>query len=526
MKLFILLISGAILIILIGLAKFPIKGSMENLVMPGPLAQSHASYENQCAQCHANEKNSSQRSLCLNCHKDIAQDIKEKDGYHGRFESIALKDCSSCHQDHKGRSFDMVRLDKETFRHEFTGFVLQGAHERISMNCNLCHFPDKTYRAAPQNCFGCHAKDDRHNGKLGQQCADCHNVNSWKETYFNHNKTNFPLTGKHRSVRCSDCHTNDTYKNTPEVCAACHIVNDIHDSPPNERCDKCHNTESWKKVSFDHNRETNFILQGRHAQLACNACHESNIFSNKVGSKCVDCHQVDDVHKGKNGNNCSSCHNNTAWKAVSFDHNRDTQFKLLGQHAKLECNDCHKVSSKNMKINTSCYSCHLPEDVHKGQEGLRCQTCHNENGWRDNVKFDHDLTRFPLIGQHAAVSCTECHQSSAFKGTAMACIDCHRKDDYHHQTLGTNCGMCHNPNGWKFWRFDHNTQTKYKLEGAHEGLKCQSCHKIPVVNKIVVSAKCYDCHQDDDIHRGQFGTNCGQCHWVDSFKKYTIKKGM
>ncbi len=93
MKLFIFLISGAILITLIVLAKFPVKGSMENLVMPGPLAQAHAPNENQCAQCHANDKNTSQRSLCLNCHKDIAQDISKKDGYHGRFEFIAKKDC-------------------------------------------------------------------------------------------------------------------------------------------------------------------------------------------------------------------------------------------------------------------------------------------------------------------------------------------------------------------------------------------------------------------------------------------------
>jgi hypothetical protein len=502
------------------------KHTIESVVMPGRLAEGHAKYENQCTQCHSAFKKESQNDLCLACHKEVAQDIKVRQGFHGHTDAIENKQCKVCHTDHKGRAFDMVRLDKETFKHELTDFPLTGAHSRLSLTCSACHATGKKFREAPKDCFTCHEKHDRHKGQLGKNCADCHNGAVWKATYFDHAKTPFPLTGKHQKVACNACHANESYKNTPVVCVACHLINDIHDSPRDEKCERCHSSEGWKTIAYDHNSLTKFPLKGKHVQTTCAACHINKVFTIKTGMQCIDCHKADDGHKGKNGTRCERCHTETEWKQVSFDHNRDSKFKLSGAHTKAKCDACHKAASSDMKTDASCSSCHQAEDVHKGQEGTNCQSCHTDKGWREEVKFDHDLARFPLIGQHAVLACGECHQSLAYKDARMECNSCHAKDDFHKRTLGTDCAQCHNPNGWKLWQFDHDTQTKYKLEGPHAGIKCQACHKDPMGKDVKSSSGCIACHEQDDVHKGQFGEFCEQCHAVDSFKKYSIgRKG-
>ncbi len=74
------------------------------------------------------------------------------------------------------------------------------------------------------------------------------------------------------------------------------------------------------------------------------------------------------------------------------------------------------------------------------------------------------------------------------------------------------------------WQFDHNTQTAYKLEGAHEGLDCQACHQKPITRDDLLSNSCALCHQEDDAHEGRFGQHCERCHTAESFKKILWKK--
>ncbi|MEI6437304.1 MAG: cytochrome C [Candidatus Omnitrophota bacterium] len=496
------------------------KQSIEKVVMPGRLAEAHAKYESQCIKCHSAFKKGEQNALCLDCHKDVAGDLKVHQGLHGQIVAISSKDCKSCHPDHMGRSFVIARLDKATFKHDWTDFPLHDAHAGLSVTCDACHTAGKKHRDAPKDCFSCHQKDDHHKGALGKNCADCHKETAWKETYFNHAKTHFLLTGKHQKVACNACHTNETYKNTPLDCKSCHMINDVHASPKEERCERCHNPEDWKKVTFLHDTATKYPLKGAHVQAACAACHKANLFTVKTGTQCVDCHKVDDVHKEKNGVKCASCHTENDWKKVTFDHDRDTHFKLSGRHGKTQCDACHKAPSLDMKVDKVCNACHESRDVHKGQVGVDCQVCHNEAGWKESIKFDHDLGGFPLIGQHTVLACSQCHKTMAFKDAKIDCNSCHAKEDVHKKGLGTECADCHNPNGWKFWQFDHDTQTKYKLEGPHAGIKCQACHYQPMGKVVTASTNCIACHEKDDAHKGQFGENCEQCHAVDSFKKY------
>jgi len=204
---------------------------------------------------------------------------------------------------------------------------------------------------------------------------------------------------------------------------------------------------------------------------------------------------------------------------VHFDHNKKKHFSLSGKHADLRCVSCHQDDFKKPDIDSSCYSCHKKEDIHKSRQGTKCESCHNQDGWKEATGFDHGLTNFPLLGLHTVASCGECHISLDFKEVGASCFSCHRNDDYHKGILGKDCAKCHNPNGWSLWEFDHNTQSAFKLEGAHAGLECQACHHKPIGKDNRLSGRCFSCHENDDRHDGGFGENCDQCHTVESFKK-------
>ena len=214
-----------------------------------------------------------------------------------------------------------------------------------------------------------------------------------------------------------------------------------HKGQLGEKCEGCHSELAWREVRpYDHSK-TKFPLTGAHAKVACNACHAGERYKG-VSRLCADCHQLQDVHAGRYGAKCSTCHQPTKWDAIRFDHDRQTKFPLRGGHATVKCDACHKGDLYRDKLSTTCVSCHKKNDPHRGQLGPNCEKCHNERGWRQKVAFDHDLTRFPLIGHHGLVPCEECHRTPSFKDTSTRCADCH-KDTHHEGRLGT--GLRHMP---------------------------------------------------------------------------------
>jgi hypothetical protein len=135
------------------------------------------------------------------------------------------------------------------------------------------------------------------------------------------------------------------------------------------------------------------------------------------------------------------------------------------------------------------------------------------------------LTVFPLLGLHAVTSCESCHLEQGFSRTETSCQACHATEDVHKESLGTDCGRCHNPNGWGLWRFDHDADTKFALQGKHAGLECAGCHRLPISKKARLSDDCIDCHAAEDAHRGGFGRGCGDCHSADAWKPANFGRG-
>lgn len=488
---------------------------LEKLLMPGELSDAHARFEDDCSACHDKADRSRQRAQCLGCHDhaDVAADIKQGRGLHGRVARAA--ECKACHTEHKGRKADIVHLDPGSFDHTRTDFPLTGAHAGAS--CGTCHRPGRTWREAPGQCVACHRDDDVHRGKLGDDCAQCHQTGAFRPAKFDHARTRFPLTNAHAKVTCVACHRDPGYKGTPLRCADCHAADDVHHGSRGIDCASCHGTADWKQSRFDHVKASKFALQGRHAKIPCNACHLGGDLKAKLPRDCAGCHAAADPHAGRFGTACADCHTQQEWKVASYDHEAKTQYPLRGAHLKLGCHACHTGVIKQRLLPKDCHGCHAADDVHAGSMGQDCQSCHRETGWRDEVRFDHDLATFPLVGLHVDVACEECHTTRAYRDAPVDCVACHRARDVHKGRLGEHCETCHNANGWSFWQFDHGKQTKFALRGAHAGLGCRDCHR-EADHDMKLPQQCVACHARDDVHDGRFGRDCGRCHDADSFR--------
>jgi len=535
-------------------------------ISPGDLTKAHAKYEgmSNCTLCH-DLGNKVTNAKCLNCHKNIKTLIDEKRGFHVSLE-VKDKNCFQCHNEHHGRKFKMIHFDEKKFNHDLTGYKLEGKHDEI--DCKKCHTPkfivDKKLKKKPNTfigldtkCITCH--NDYHQNTLSSNdCSSCHNTKAFSPAInFDHNKTNFKLTGKHVDVDCKKCHKVvkkngkdfQNFNNLPfKDCNACHS-NPHNEQPLKGSCKQCHITESFKlfrkKNRFNHNL-TNFTLKGQHKKVACFSCHTKNnnpklVFQDKRGideNNCVKCHE--DKHKGKLGNNCTKCHNESGFISLklknNFDHNL-TDYPLEGLHKKVDCNKCHKSGKYTQAIKfSSCNSCH--NDYHKGEftkKGIAtdCKTCHSIKGGFDLSLFtteQHQKSTFPLKGAHNATPCFACHKNETkkarwtFKNMGTKCVDCHK--DIHKNYISTKyypnkkCETCHSNDTWSDVTFDH-SKTNWPLSGKHLEVACSKCHiknntkNNPFNQKFAnLDNKCSTCHKDK--HNNQFAikgiTDCARCH--------------
>lgn len=160
---------------------------------------------------------------------------------------------------------------------------------------------------------------------------------------------------------------------------------------------------------------------------------------------------------------CGLCHVGEDWQHVSaefeYDHEGETGFALVGAHARATCLRCHNDRGPVQVFQArGCAGCH--EDVHTGQLGADCLTCHTQQSWRpEGLYGKHDQTRFPLIGVHASTACQRCHPGAEvgrFTPTDTECVTCHASDlqratNPPHIALGyvDHCDRCHLPRTWE-----------------------------------------------------------------------------
>jgi hypothetical protein len=404
---------------------------------------------------------------------------------------------------------------------------VSNAHAKIESDCDKCHY---SLNKGKQDalCMDCHkevgadvkAKGGYHGRIMADGKASCvvchtehegrdHSIIAWDIETFNHNMTDFALKGRHTTLACERCHKeNKLHREASVQCFACHEKDDRHKGALGKDCGKCHVEDGWGKQKFNHD-DTGYKLEGKHKEAPCATCHPGERYKD-TPDKCVNCHQLNDVHRGQMANDCGRCHQPEAWSKVHFDHSRDTDYPLTHKHLQIKCDACHGVKTFKELDGSVCYDCHRKDDEHAGRNGTECEKCHTTKGWKQ-LSFDHNVdTKFPIRGKHKELNCEACHRGDLHAPLSSQCVDCHLSDDIHNGGQGDKCEKCHSETGWRAKvMFDHGL-TRFPLVGMHEVVPCEDCHVSTEFRGTPVD--CIACHKTDDYHAGTLGEDCLFCH--------------
>ena len=492
----------------------------------------------ECRGCHEDLKFTGVRGTCNFCHADVHK------GELGQ-------ECLRCHTTQTWKITDMIQ------RHQQTRFSLIGPH--ATAPCQSCHAQNATqqYTGTPTTCLGCHRKDYQNSQNpnhllagFSTDCMLCHRISgpTWGGG-FDHQLTVFPLTGAHRAVQCTKCHTTPSFKSTTQDCYICHLADYNAVKSPNHavgqfphQCTNCHTTVVWKPSQFNHDN-TSFALVGVHRTVTCDQCHLNGQYTG-LHQNCIDCHRTD-YNNVQNPNhaaggfsiNCTTCHTMNGWKPATFDHST-TKFMLTGKHTTIQCQDCHTNGNYQLAY-TGCYQCHqanFTQTVNPnhtaGNFSHICETCHSTIAWSP-ATFDHSTTKFVLTGTHITTSCVSCHVNNNYRLSFTDCYMCHQSDfqkptnpNHVAGNFAHTCDQCHTTTIWTPSTFNHNN-TLFPLAGAHQAVLCSNCH----VNNVFAGLhqNCVDCHLTDyngatnpNHATGGFSTDCTTCHTVNAWQPATF----
>ncbi len=371
-------------------------------------------------------KGKHQQVECNKCHTLTTANGKEFRKYKG----IPFAGCASCHKDVHDNKFgqrcadchteESFRAIKNTsgFNHNLTNFKLEGKHENVA--CRSCHKGNLTDALKHDQCSDCHT--DYHKGEFKDKspapdCKACHTVEGFDITLFTveqHQQADFKLEGAHRAVPCFACHQKPErwkFRQIGETCNDCH--KDIHEGNldpkyyPEKNCRECHSAESWRQITFNHNK-TKFPLTGKHEAQSCRSCHLAKA-QTQTNNKLQEA-ASDKEAKSKDA-------------AISKDAVNSKDASTPGKEIMLFTG-----------LKSECQSCHT--DEHEGQFAenniTNCASCHVPDGWPQTT-FDHNNARFQLDGRHKAVACNKCHPLVEqgqrtyvlYKTGKIRCADCH-----------------------------------------------------------------------------------------------------
>lgn len=249
--------------------------------------------------------------------------------------------------------------------------------------------------------------------------------------------------------RCASCHAPPWSAETLDGrCLSCHTEVEAERIDPaalhggfgrDGACTACHTEHAGREAdltrfdpaSVDHGR-FGFALTAHRTtadgdRFACGDCHAPDTWT-FPDADCRECHaRVDSVFTGSHvedwGDGCRTCHDGVD-RFSGFDHDR-TGLPLTGGHGESSCIDCHlgvRSPEDFASAAGDCVDCHAAEDVHRGEFGTDCASCHSSGTWED-ARFEHE---FPLShGRRGPSECLTCHADAPESYDTYTCYGCH-----------------------------------------------------------------------------------------------------
>lgn len=168
-------------------------------------------------------------------------------------------------------------------------------------------------------------------------CRSCHDESTWQPLFLvdAHRRTMFPLSGRHATLPCEQCHLEKrdrTFTRVALGCRDCHAgdaarasASTLNHAGLAPTCQSCHAPTAFSPARLPQH-EPCFPLPGTvHAAIACATCHEPRALVGAAVTgtcrslvRCAECHThakkiTDAQHKNVVGyahasDKCAACH--------------------------------------------------------------------------------------------------------------------------------------------------------------------------------------------------------------------------
>jgi hypothetical protein len=176
----------------------------QGMASPGDLSRAHANLSDDCAACHTSVQGVDE-AKCILCHADNPAILqRQPTAFHA-----SIGTCKECHVEHKGMGTRPTKMDHEAVsRIGLRALEREPDQERQALHDSLQSWARIGGPVGPGTkvsrleallaCDSCHAKQDRHFGLFGADCAQCHAIDRWTLPEFRHPSP--------QSRDCAQCH--------------------------------------------------------------------------------------------------------------------------------------------------------------------------------------------------------------------------------------------------------------------------------------------------------------------------------
>ena len=393
--------------------------------------------DTKCGDCHKNKTDYKDAArTCVGCHR---KDDDSNKGHKGQFG----EKCESCHN---AKAWKPSTFNHDVD----TKYVLRGKHRntkctdchsgnlykvKTPQDCNSCHEKDDKHKgslgksAAPatpsatgrkravrprqdqlpaagqahhdqvrrlpqdqglqgsaQDCYGCHKKDDKREGTLGEKCESCHGEKDWKTTRGRFDPTR-PVRAARRPAPKGALQRPPwdvkSYRKTPMECNACQKKDDKARGPAGAGLRQVPRRQGLEDHAALRPRPDALPAAGQALQVDCKDCHKSLRYKD-AKIDCPSCHQRTTSTKTRLGTACEQCHNARSWKAWDFDHDKAHQVRARRQAQGPGLRGLPRAAGREGQGGDLDPVRRLPpkNDVHDGSYGRQCQQCHVTDSWR------------------------------------------------------------------------------------------------------------------------------------------------
>ena len=220
--------------------------ALQQSISPGPLSPRHAYLTDKCTSCHEPTVGVTV-AKCTTCHANSERLLgRQPTGFHA-----SIEECATCHVEHQPANIRPLVMDHVELAKVGARTLARASRWDADSEATLKSLETWLRIQAPGqfdavtardslNCSGCHDRRDPHLKRFGSDCAQCHKLESWSVSGYQHPSA--------ESKVCVQCHQPPPSHFMGHFSMISQKVAGKEHARV-EECFECHNTTGWNDIA-------------------------------------------------------------------------------------------------------------------------------------------------------------------------------------------------------------------------------------------------------------------------------------